>query len=249
MTRREMLQDAYEDALMALLMEGAAEERGQRLLTENERLKSDPAFAGPAGLDEKIAGAVDRALRRERGERAKKTALRVLPRALVAAVAAALLFTGAFAASERARTEDFWFLSDVNFEQVELRVFRSGDAGDPDPYTDFKAKWLPEGYACGGKREVPLTVYRTYEGPEGGILEIGLHTLGWGMSYIAGTMDSAVMHLEIEGNSAWIIEHRDGGSVLIISLKETGQVLDLTDHGGVPVEDMMRIAENIVLTR
>ena len=42
MTRRERLQDQYEDALFALLMDDLAWQEGERLLEENERLTYDP---------------------------------------------------------------------------------------------------------------------------------------------------------------------------------------------------------------
>ena len=42
MTNREKLQDQYEDALFALLMDDLAWREGVRLLEENERLKNDP---------------------------------------------------------------------------------------------------------------------------------------------------------------------------------------------------------------
>ena len=42
MTRREQLQEQYEDALFALLMDELARSEGEKLLEENERLKQEP---------------------------------------------------------------------------------------------------------------------------------------------------------------------------------------------------------------
>lgn len=47
MTKHEKLQEQYEDALFALLMEEFAAEEGKSALEENERLKCDPAFDVP----------------------------------------------------------------------------------------------------------------------------------------------------------------------------------------------------------
>ena len=51
MTRREKLQENFEDALFALLMEEVAEQEGQRLLEENEKLKRDPESTVPPEVD------------------------------------------------------------------------------------------------------------------------------------------------------------------------------------------------------
>lgn len=47
MTKHEKLQEQYEDALFALLMEEFAVEEGKSALEENERLKRDPTFDVP----------------------------------------------------------------------------------------------------------------------------------------------------------------------------------------------------------
>lgn len=47
MTRREKLQEQYEDALFALLMDDLAVEEGKKAYEENERLKADSSFEVP----------------------------------------------------------------------------------------------------------------------------------------------------------------------------------------------------------
>ena len=42
MTRREELQEAYEDAMFALLMDYVAESEGKKALEENRALQEDP---------------------------------------------------------------------------------------------------------------------------------------------------------------------------------------------------------------
>ena len=48
MTRREKLQEQYEDALFALLMDDLAVEEGKKAYEENERLKADSSFEVPS---------------------------------------------------------------------------------------------------------------------------------------------------------------------------------------------------------
>ena len=47
MTRREKLQEQYEDALFALLMDDLAIAEGKSAEEENEQLKNDPKYAVP----------------------------------------------------------------------------------------------------------------------------------------------------------------------------------------------------------
>ena len=52
MNRKEQLQEQYEDALFALLMDDMMEEEGRQLLEENERLKQEPSAAVPEEDDQ-----------------------------------------------------------------------------------------------------------------------------------------------------------------------------------------------------
>ena len=49
MTRREELQEAYEDAMFALLMDYVAESEGKKALEENRALQEDPDAEVPPG--------------------------------------------------------------------------------------------------------------------------------------------------------------------------------------------------------
>ena len=60
MTRREQLQDQFEDARFALLMDNLAWQEGERLLEENERLKHDPSADVPAEVTERCLKVINR---------------------------------------------------------------------------------------------------------------------------------------------------------------------------------------------
>ena len=65
MTDRKRLLDNYEDALFALMMDELAEQEGQRLLEENERLKQDPAAAIPEDVDKRCLKTIKRTFARK----------------------------------------------------------------------------------------------------------------------------------------------------------------------------------------
>lgn len=53
MKSREQLQEKYEDALFALMMNYVTEAEGKRLRAENEALKQDPTAQVPEHLDQR----------------------------------------------------------------------------------------------------------------------------------------------------------------------------------------------------
>ena len=69
MTRREELQEQYEDALFALWMNEVAEAEGEELLKLNEQLKEDPDAAMPDELLQTCLNTIRRITRRERAVR------------------------------------------------------------------------------------------------------------------------------------------------------------------------------------
>ena len=92
MTRREKLQENFEDALFALLMEEVAEQEGQRLLEENEKLKRDPESTVPPEVDRRCLKTIRRAFAKTQRRAAGHTAYRVFRQAAMVAVVGMLLF-------------------------------------------------------------------------------------------------------------------------------------------------------------
>ena len=150
MTRREQKQEAYEDALFALLMEDVIEEEGKRLLEENERLKRDPSAAVPKEVDERCL----KTIRRNSGSRSKertrnvgRVAYRVFTKAAVVVVICMLLFTAAFAASPALRVRTLNLLIDVSGVKTVLAI--AGDEkpkDDPDAVAAEKEAYTQFGY-------------------------------------------------------------------------------------------------------
>lgn len=107
MTRRERLQDNYEDALFALLMEDWIEEAGERLTAENRWLKNDPSAAIPEKLDQRcrklIRHGAGAASARKTGQTIARVTFRTFSKAAAVIVICMLLFTAAFAVSPALR--------------------------------------------------------------------------------------------------------------------------------------------------
>lgn len=66
MKSREQLQEEYEDALFALMMNYVTEAEGKRLRAENEALKQDPTAQIPEHLDQRCLQTIQRAFLRKK---------------------------------------------------------------------------------------------------------------------------------------------------------------------------------------
>lgn len=66
MKSREQLQEEYEDALFALMMNYVTEAEGKRLRAENEALKQDPTAQVPEHLDQRCLQTIQRAFLRKK---------------------------------------------------------------------------------------------------------------------------------------------------------------------------------------
>lgn len=65
MTRREELQEAYEDAMFALLMDYVAESEGEKALEENRVLQEDPDAEVPQEVRRACLKEIHRAFRKK----------------------------------------------------------------------------------------------------------------------------------------------------------------------------------------
>lgn len=126
MTRREKLQEAYEDALFALLMEDVIEEEGQRLAEKNEQLKRDPSAAVPGELNERCMKTIHRAYGQRRckdtGKQVGRSFTKVFSRVAVVAVICMLLFSVAYAVSPEIRVATLNLLIEISDVKTILSV-------------------------------------------------------------------------------------------------------------------------------
>ena len=100
MNRQEELQDRYEDALFALLMDKIATAEGEEALEEIERLKNDPDAAIPEDVDRRCLQTIQRHFAKQKVYAAGRFTIKAVKYAIMAAGIAGLMFTAAFAVSE-----------------------------------------------------------------------------------------------------------------------------------------------------
>ena len=111
MNRQEELQDRYEDALFALLMDKIATAEGKEALEEIERLKSDPDAAIPENVDKRCLQTIRRHFAKQKVHTVGRFTMKVVKCAVIAAGIAGLMLTAAFAVSEDVRsTTSNWMI-------------------------------------------------------------------------------------------------------------------------------------------
>lgn len=219
MNRREKLQDQYEDALFALLMEDMIEEDGARLLEENERLKQDPDAAVPDDVNERCLKTIKRGFAKERRRTAGRVTYRVLNKAAMAAVVCALLFATAFAASPELRVRTLNLLIEVSKEYTTLTL--NEDQNNPGASNGgtttvdgeqllfgYRLPEVPGGFVVDYEDSSRGGAYIQYINSEGAMICFQISKTHGGDEYIVDTEDAKVENIRIHGYDGLLIEKR-----------------------------------------
>ena len=129
MTRREKLEEQYEDAYFALLMDAVAEKEGVRLEELNDHLNQDPSAAVPEEPDRRCRKVIDQHFAAQRRSGYWRTTKRVLNRVAIVAAVMMLLFTTAFALSEdfRVSTLNLLITVEERYTRLEMKNDNSGE--------------------------------------------------------------------------------------------------------------------------
>lgn len=160
MTRRELLQDRYEDALFALLMDDVATAEGKRAAVENERLKNDPSAEIPAGMEMRSLQTIRRCFARRDLYSVGRFTVKAMKRVVMAAGVAAILFTGAFAASETVRLNTLNLIIEVFDTNT---TFRFVDQPVETESLSLEVGWLPEGYVLESQGQDETSMWYQYQ--------------------------------------------------------------------------------------
>lgn len=161
MTRREKLEEQYEDAYFALLMDAVAEKEGARLEELNDQLNRDPTAAVPEEIDRRCRKVINRHFAEQRRSGYWRTTKRVLNRAAIVAAVMMLLFTSAFALSEDFRISALNLLITVEEQYTQLEM-KSDDPSEDlkslpttseglatsEYFENLEIGWIPEGFSC-----------------------------------------------------------------------------------------------------
>lgn len=204
MTRREHLQEQYEEALFALLMDEYIEEEGEKALRENAALREDPQAEVPAPVVQRCLKRIDRHFAAQRARSIGRVSIRVVNRVAVVALVAMLLFTVAFAASPTFRINTLNLVIETFEESTSFIITETHSRG---PLT-IGAGWLPDGYQLmeqKGSRAQKTNIYQTNTG---NTIEVYVTNINNGEIAI-DTENAELNTIEIQGYEATTIHKKE----------------------------------------
>lgn len=242
MNRREQLQDQYEDALFALLMDEIAAMEGREAEEENERLKNDPSAAIPEDVDKRCMQTIRRGFAKQKIHSARRFTVKAMKRVVMAAGVAALLFTGAFAASETVRINTMNLVVEV-FE--EGTVFRFEDQSN-ESATQVDVGWVPDGYTLEDHGSDQFGEWYWYRKSDTEVFNIG-YSVTTGLGISIDTEDAEIEYIEIQGCQAMLIKKENELDELSIAWITEDNSAFVTVHGeSVDREDLIHIANCLI---
>lgn len=239
MTRREELQERYEDALLALLMDEAAVSEGETALLENERLQSDPDAAVPEEVRARCLRTIHRHFAVQSTRRKGQTALKYLKRVAVAALVGAVLFTVAFAASETFRVNTLNLIVEVFDDSTDFYFIGDHPTGSTQKAT---ATWLPEGYILVDEGSDDLGNWCIYNTSTGETLQIA-YTIGAGTTLNIDTENAETKKININGAEALLVQKETDTQIVWATSDKTAflQVIGT----GTSISDLIQIANEV----
>lgn len=242
MTRREELQEHYEDALFALLMDDFAIAEGAKALEENERLKNDPDIV-PLPVQQRCVKFINRYYNKKALRTAGRTAYKVLNRVAMVTLVAVVSFSTAFAASPTFRTKTLNLAIEMFDDHTQIS-FKSED----DEVENFKEKtlvtnWLPDDWTLVEELPSSKLKWKIFD-TSTGRAEVRVSNSTTMISNY-DTEEADVQRIEVQGVEAMLIEK--GNSIQIV-WADTGNCLlwdALVENGS--ADDLLRVAENLEL--
>lgn len=242
MTRREALQEQYEDALFGLLMDDFAVWEGRRALEENERLKEEPEIV-PLSVQQRCMKVINRYYNKQVLRSVSRTTYKILDRVAMVTLVVVVLFSTAFATSSTFRTkalnlaiEMFDDHTQISFknEDVEVKSFKE---------KTLETNWLPDDWTLVEDHHDSRKKWKTFETATGRA-EVSVSNSATKVSNY-DTENATVCRLEILGMEAMLIEKESTLQLVWVDINET-LLWDVYIEGGT-VDDLLHIAENMEL--
>lgn len=172
MTDREKLLDNYEDALFALMMDELAEQEGQRLLEENERLKHDPAAATPEDVDKRCLKTIKRTFARKQHIELLRLVSAMFKKVAVFAFVGMILYGTAYAAFPEVRTKTLNLLIEMSDVSVSLTLDGKAGLENPDNRVKvasgngilrgYRLPSIPDEFEIQGEGNTPISGWIRY---------------------------------------------------------------------------------------
>ena len=240
----ERLQEQYEDALFALLMDELAKRQGAEYNQENEALKQDGAFAVPERTYQRCLRVIRRGFAGRRFGKAGKVALHAVRKLSVAVLILIFLLGGGIAVSPRLQSSVLHFMMYFDNKSAIMEANTADNAVYIlDGALKVQVSWIPEGFVLTEKWETEHVVDYTYRAEDDRCVYVDV-SVGVGVTSI-DTEDAQVTDVEIHGYYG-IMSEKPGQCIIMWADREHDCVA-VVDAEGVDSETVMRIAEGVLI--
>lgn len=243
MTKRDLLQEQYEDALFALLMDDLAISEGEKALSESERLNQDSNFFIPKTSQRKYEQTIRKAFNAQTTRTVRRYLSRTISKIAVVALCAMLLFTTAFAVSPQFRASTLNFVIETFYDRTDLQ-FAEETPSTADITNPALLAWLPDGYSIESQNRdsaMERIVLRDDTGSEIKISKMR----GSGSTLSLDTEDAEVQTITIQQQAVMLIRK---DNVIQLAWADEQQEMFVKIQGTNAIEeDLIKISENIIL--
>ena len=239
MTHHELLQQQYEDALFALLMDEVAATEGRKALLENEALKNDPAAAVPEETMQRCRKIIIQGFRKQKMTAARRVGRRILHIAAIIVVICALGLSTAIAVSPAARK------AVLNLAIQTLETDISMGFREDEMHTELSEMipgWKPLGFGLVDKGKTSAYVWRMYGNTDGAYITVKRIN----KEQASLSIDSETPNVEVinvQGNTGFLVE-KDGELQVSFADEKTAVTVDFLAEG-VSRDELILFAENL----
>lgn len=244
MTKRELLEEKYEEALFALLMDDFSVEQGKLALEENERLKDDPTVAIPIPVQQRCLRQISKYFFKQRLRVIRHSCYKIINSIAIFVFVVMSIFTTAFAVSPTFRVNALNLAIEILYDRTNFQLSEKYLGNYTLSECEIEVNWLPEGYVLVSQSNDGRMIWNTYQSQDGKKLQINA-TAEEGMILSIDTEKAITMPLVIHGMNA-LLSKKDGIIQIAWNDKQTGTLMALYGED-VLESDAIRIAENILL--
>lgn len=252
MTRREELEEAYEDAYFELLMDEVAEMEGAYWEEVRKELENDPTAAMPESVERRCVQTIKRCFARQRRQKNLRIAKRVLNRIAVFVAIVSMMITTVLAVSEDARVAAANLLITVNERYTEMHMDPNGvvysmndisadEVLEDDYFSQFKVGWIPEGFSYySGTSDMDATFINN-----DGLL-ISIEYVPGSATYRIDTEDAdSIDTIKVDGHSVMKVL-KDGSTNMVLINEEKHCFVSVLTSQEISWNIALRILENIL---
>ncbi|KAF5065285.1 DUF4367 domain-containing protein [Oscillibacter sp.] len=240
MTRRELLEEQYEDALFALLMDDVAISEGQKAIEENERLKSDPSAAVSLSAQQKCIQTINQYFWKKNVRSACHVTGKIINRVALVALIGMLLVSTAFAFSPTFRVNALNLMIETLGDRTNFQ-FSDGDSA---VLPSINLNWIPEGFELTDQNTDSTVEWVQYMNSKQDMFDIMLME-GTGSIASFDTENADVSDLTIGQQQATMIEKKD--TKQIVWGDQERNVFVQIRGCNITTDTLIKIAENLIL--